>query len=176
MRAGDSRGEGLRDDRVLVVSLMELDIGDTVFVSVDIQPRARMPWTEQNLLDDYREEQFTLVELNQAVDHFFDVMLPAAEAVSKLARQRGIPRVFVHWSRKAIDRPATTPRILSLRHSRGMAVCRMSPIDMSDVKKLALLITGPFAGRISPFLHCASRQWRDIKLFQIRLADRVARV
>lgn len=102
MRAGDSRGEELRDDRLLVVRLMELDIGDTVFVSVDIQPRARMPWTEQNLLDDYREEQFTLGELNQAVDHFFDVMLPAAEAVSKFARQRGIPRVFVHWSRKAI--------------------------------------------------------------------------
>jgi len=56
MRAGDSRREELRDDRVLVVSLMELDIGDTVFVSVDIQPRVRMPWTEQNLLDDYREE------------------------------------------------------------------------------------------------------------------------
>ena len=77
---------------------MQIDPSDTVFLSIDIQPRQRTPWTAEKRLEVFKREAFTLEELNQAVDHFFDVMLPNAVRVAEFARERKIPRFFVHWA------------------------------------------------------------------------------
>jgi nicotinamidase-related amidase len=77
---------------------MNLDLRDTVFVCVDIQPRERRLWTAQNIDPEYVRLKFTLQELNDSVDHYFDVMLPNAVALANWARDRGLPRIFVHWA------------------------------------------------------------------------------
>jgi nicotinamidase-related amidase len=76
-----------------------IDLADTVFVSVDIQERPKVYWTSERIaaeFDDPRE--FGQDELNAAIDHFFDVLLPNALKVSDWAAQRKLPRIFVHWS------------------------------------------------------------------------------
>lgn len=75
-----------------------IDLSDTAFVSIDIQPRERIVWTEENILDVYVRSGFTLEELNEAVRHFHKVALPNAVKVARLARAAGMPRVFVHWA------------------------------------------------------------------------------
>lgn len=79
---------------------MNLDLGDCVFVCIDIQPRKRITWTAENVLETYRKEGFSLAELNLAVAHFHEVMLPNALRVARFAVERGIPRVFVHWAKE----------------------------------------------------------------------------
>lgn len=77
---------------------MKLNLSDTVFVSVDIQPRERHVWTSENLDPEYVRLKFTPQELNDSVAHYFDVMLPNAVKLSDWARRLGLPRVFVHWA------------------------------------------------------------------------------
>lgn len=91
---------------------MRLDLKDSVFVSIDFQPRKRIVWTEQNILDVYKAEGFTLEELNDAVAHFHEVALPNAVRLAEFARSRGLPRVFVHWaaSKGGISVLETQPR------------------------------------------------------------------
>ncbi len=79
-------------------SQLPFDPAQSVFVSIDIQPRKRVPWTEQNNLDVYRESGFSLEELNAGLNHLFDVAVPAAVRVSKWSRAKKMPRVFVHWA------------------------------------------------------------------------------
>jgi len=76
---------------------MLLDVRDTVFVSIDIQPRARREWTEANAIPSLLRE-FGLVDLNAAVAHFHETMLPNAFKVAEWAREMRIPRVFVYWA------------------------------------------------------------------------------
>lgn len=91
---------------------MQLNLNDMVFVSIDFQPRKRIVWTDENILEVYREEGFTLEELNDAVAHFHEVALPNAVRVAEFARARGMPRVFVHWaaSEGSISVLETQPR------------------------------------------------------------------
>ena len=46
---------------------MHIDIKDSVFVSIDIQPRDRIEWTKENILGTYKVSGFTLKELNDSV-------------------------------------------------------------------------------------------------------------
>ena len=76
---------------------MNISFSDIVFICVDIQPRKRIVWTEKNIIPEYIQEGFTLDELNQAITHYHEVMLPNAVKVAEFALDRKIPRVFVHW-------------------------------------------------------------------------------
>lgn len=75
-----------------------IDLEDTVFVSIDIQPREPRTWTDENILDVYKEEGFSLKELNDAEAHFQNVMVPNAVEVAAWARRKELPRIFVHWA------------------------------------------------------------------------------
>ena len=77
---------------------MNISLSDTVFICVDIQPRKRIIWTDENIIPEYIQEGFTLTELNQAITHYHEVMLPNAVKVAEFARVRKIPRIFVHWA------------------------------------------------------------------------------
>ena len=77
---------------------MRIDLSDAVFVSIDIQPREPRSWNEDNILPEWKEEGFSLDELNAAERHFQEVMLPNAVKVAAWAQERGLPRVFVHWA------------------------------------------------------------------------------
>ena len=76
------------------------DMNDTTFVCVDIQPRKRgeRVWTWENRHPEWKRDGFTPDELNAAEDHFHDVMLPNALEVAAFAKERALPRVFVHWA------------------------------------------------------------------------------
>jgi nicotinamidase-related amidase len=76
-----------------------IDPGDTVFVSVDIQERPRAYWTPERMAEAFGDErEFGQDELNDAIDHFFDVLLPNAVKVAEWARENRLPRIFIHWS------------------------------------------------------------------------------
>ena len=77
---------------------MSLSFTDTALVCVDIQPRIRLRWTQRNILPEYIREGFTLEELNAAIEHFHEVMLPNAVRVARFARDHNMPRIFVHWA------------------------------------------------------------------------------
>lgn len=84
-----------------------IDLSDTVFVCVDIQQRPRVYWTPQRFASAFQDSsEFEIPELNAAVDHFFDVLLPNAVKVAEWARDNALPRIFVHWSTlQANDEP-----------------------------------------------------------------------
>jgi nicotinamidase-related amidase len=86
---------------------LKLDLADTTLVCIDIQQRPRTYWTPRRVKETFREgEAFTLDELNAAVDHFFEVLLPHAAGVAEFALRHGLPRVFVHWSSvQGVDQP-----------------------------------------------------------------------
>jgi nicotinamidase-related amidase len=76
-----------------------IDLSDTVFVSVDIQQRPKVYWTPERIAEAFEDpNEFTMSELNAAIDHFFDVLLPNAVKVADWAAQKRLPRIFVHWS------------------------------------------------------------------------------
>ncbi len=79
-------------------SQTNISYADSVLICIDIQPRKRIIWTTHNILPEYIQEGFTLAELNQAITHFHEVMLPNAVKVAEFARDRKIPRIFVHWA------------------------------------------------------------------------------
>ena len=84
-----------------------IDLSDTVFVSVDIQERPRAYWTPRRIDAEFGDsKEFGGSELNAAVDHFFDVLLPNAVKVAEWAADNMLPRIFVHWStRQGNDEP-----------------------------------------------------------------------
>lgn len=88
---------------------VKLDLADTVLVCIDIQHRPRTYWTPRRMRDTFPEgegETFTREELNAAVDHYFEVLLPHAAGVAEFALRHGLPRVFVHWSSvQGLDQP-----------------------------------------------------------------------
>jgi hypothetical protein len=76
-----------------------IDLCDTVFVSVDIQQRPKVYWTPERVASEFEDSrEFGVDELNAAVDHFFEVLLPNAVKVADWAAERNLPRIFVHWS------------------------------------------------------------------------------
>jgi nicotinamidase-related amidase len=77
---------------------MSFDLADTVFTCIDIQPREPRSWNAESILPEWKEEGFTLEELNAAERHFQEVVVPNAVKVADWARARGLPRIFVHWA------------------------------------------------------------------------------
>ena len=76
-----------------------IDLADTVFVCVDIQQRPKVYWTSERIAAEFEDpREFGQEELNAAVDHFFDVLLPNAVKVARWAAEMKLPRIFVHWS------------------------------------------------------------------------------
>ncbi len=89
---------------------MDIDLADTVFLCIDIQPREPRSWTAENILPEYKEEGFSIGELNDAETHFQEVLVPNAVRLARWARAKGLPRVFVHWSEgRPHDRFETFP-------------------------------------------------------------------
>jgi nicotinamidase-related amidase len=77
---------------------VELDLADAVFTCIDIQPREPRNWTAGNILPEWKEEGFSLEELNAAERHFQEVLVPNALKLARWARERRLPRIFVHWA------------------------------------------------------------------------------
>jgi nicotinamidase-related amidase len=77
---------------------MNPDLAEAVFVCIDIQPREPRSWNAENILPEWKEEGFTLEELNAAERHFQEVLVPNALELARWARERGLPRIFVHWA------------------------------------------------------------------------------
>jgi nicotinamidase-related amidase len=75
-----------------------LDLAETVFVSIDIQPRAHRVWTAENRHPDFVRDGFDADDLNAAERHFQATALPNALRLAAWARRNGLPRVFVHWA------------------------------------------------------------------------------
>ena len=76
-----------------------IELCDAVFVCVDIQERPRVYWTPERIASAFHDcGEFGEPELDAAVDHFFDVMLPNAVKAAEWAADNAVPRIFVHWS------------------------------------------------------------------------------
>ena len=65
---------------------LKAGLADTVFVCVDIQERPKVYWTPERYAATFKEShEFGIEELNAAVDHFFDVLLPNAVKAAEWA-------------------------------------------------------------------------------------------
>jgi nicotinamidase-related amidase len=73
-------------------------LDDLVFVSIDIQPREPRVWTRGNLHPDYVRDGFSPEELNASEKHFQETVVPNALKLARWARERKLPRIFVHWA------------------------------------------------------------------------------
>ena len=77
---------------------VKFDSDDTVFVSIDIQPRKTgNVYTWDNRHPEWVRDGFEPDDLNAAETHWHDVMLPNALKTAVFARENGMPRIFVHW-------------------------------------------------------------------------------
>lgn len=69
-----------------------------VFVSVDIQESAApVPVTDAQLPKGWRAAGFSADDVNAANAYAWDTALPNAVKVADACRDRGLPRIFIHW-------------------------------------------------------------------------------
>jgi len=125
---------------------MTIDLNDTTFVCIDIQPRepSSRVWTWENRHPEWKESGFTPDELNAAERHFHDVMLPNALKVAALAKEHGLPRVFVHWDSGSVHHAfdlQADDHVISKTEMDAFISSNIGDV-LSDIGRTTLLMIG----------------------------------